>query len=208
MHTSCSRAQSDSKYIRVSELQPYLPGFTIRVRVSNKSDIKEWNNQKGATKSATHLRSLLALNTLTSSLLFASPPSVAGNGKLFSADLCDASGEIRATGFNEQAVMLHDKLQVGKVYIIHGGKIKPGNQRFNQLNNKYELSFNEHTTAEEVLDAQDVPWQQVCRDRRETQGDQRKMMPTRELLSLIHVHFVAKAPQHCHYTLSPHPHLQ
>ena len=87
----------------------------------------------------------------------------AGSGRLFSCDLCDESGEIRATGFNDCIDAIYEKLEEGKVYIFTGGKIKPANKKYSQLANNYEITFNDNTTAEEVSGATDIPEQQVCR---------------------------------------------
>jgi len=58
--------------------------WTIQVRVTYKSDIKEWHNQRG-------------------------------QGRLFTVHFVDESGEIRATGFNDQVDAFYDKLKEGKV---------------------------------------------------------------------------------------------
>jgi len=58
--------------------------WTIQVRVTYKSDIKEWHNQRG-------------------------------QGRLFTVHFLDESGEIRATGFNDQVDAFYDKLKEGKV---------------------------------------------------------------------------------------------
>jgi replication factor A1 len=58
--------------------------WTIRVRVTYKSEIKEWHNQRG-------------------------------QGRLFNVHFLDETGEIRATGFNEQVDAFYDKLKEGHV---------------------------------------------------------------------------------------------
>jgi hypothetical protein len=58
--------------------------WTIRVRVTYKSDIKEWHNQRG-------------------------------QGRLFTVHFLDETGEIRATGFNDQVDAFYDKLKEGNV---------------------------------------------------------------------------------------------
>jgi replication factor A1 len=61
--------------------------WTIRVRVTYKSEIKEWHNQRG-------------------------------QGRLFTVHFVDETGEIRATGFNDQVDAFYDKLKEGNV-ILH-----------------------------------------------------------------------------------------
>jgi len=41
-----------------------------------------------------------------------------GEGKLFSLDLTDKSGQIRATGFNQECDRLYEQLVVGQVYVL------------------------------------------------------------------------------------------
>lgn len=58
--------------------------WTIRVRVTYKSEIKEWHNQRG-------------------------------QGRLFTVNFLDETGEIRATGFNDQVDAFYHILQEGNV---------------------------------------------------------------------------------------------
>ena len=78
-----------------------------------------------------------------------------GPGKLFSIDLLDAQGgEIRATGFGEVVDQFYDQIEVGKVYLISRGSLKPANKKFNSLNNDYELNL-ELSTSIEVCSVDD-----------------------------------------------------
>ena len=71
--TSRPTAGTSSKevYTPIDSITPYQNKWTIKARVTSKSDIRTWNNAKGS-------------------------------GKLFSMDLMDESGEIRAIAFNDQ----------------------------------------------------------------------------------------------------------
>jgi hypothetical protein len=60
--------------------------WTIKARVSNKGQIRTYNNARGP-------------------------------GKLFSCDLVDQSGEIRATSFNAECDKFHTMLEVGEVCV-------------------------------------------------------------------------------------------
>lgn len=62
---------TQSKVVPIVSLTPYQSKWTIRARVTNKSQIRTWSNSRG-------------------------------EGKLFSLELVDESGEIRAAAFNEQ----------------------------------------------------------------------------------------------------------
>lgn len=57
--------------------------WVIKVRVSNKSDIRTWSNSRG-------------------------------EGKLFSMDLVDESGEIRCTAFKNECDKFHSMIEVFK----------------------------------------------------------------------------------------------
>ena len=85
-----------------------------------------------------------------------------GDGKLFSVNLLDDSGEIRATGFNDQCDMLYDVFQEGSVYYISSPcGVKIAKKQFTNLNNDYELTFDRDTVVEKVStmpSSPDVPW--------------------------------------------------
>ncbi|KAI9849764.1 MAG: Replication factor A protein 1 [Thelocarpon superellum] len=81
-----------------------------------------------------------------------------GEGKLFSVNLLDDSGEIRATGFNEQCDALYELFQEGGVYYISTPcKTQLAKKQFTNLNNDYELTFERDTMVEKAEDQADVP---------------------------------------------------
>lgn len=69
-----------------------------------------------------------------------------GSTSVFSMDLCDESGEIRASCWREAAERFHALAEVGKVYLIARGQLKMANKKFSTLNNQYEmaLGFDSH----------------------------------------------------------------
>lgn len=74
-----------------------------------------------------------------------------GEGKLFSVNLLDDSGEIRATGFNDQCDMLYNIFQEGSVYYISSPcRVQIAKKQFTNLNNDYELTFERDTVVEKV----------------------------------------------------------
>ena len=74
-----------------------------------------------------------------------------GEGKLFSVNLLDESGEIKATGFNDQCDALYDIFQEGSVYYISNPcKVQLAKKQFSNLNNDYELTFERDTMIEKV----------------------------------------------------------
>lgn len=81
-----------------------------------------------------------------------------GEGKLFSVNLLDDSGEIRATGFNEQCDVLYDLFHEGSVYYISSPcRVQIAKKQFTNLNNDYELTFEKDTVVEMAEDQNDVP---------------------------------------------------
>lgn len=80
-----------------------------------------------------------------------------GEGKLFSFDLCDESGEIRVTAFQTAVDKFYDVIEVDKVYYISKCTIKAANKQYSKLNNDYEMQTNNDTVIEECLDVTQIP---------------------------------------------------
>jgi replication factor A1 len=111
----------------IEGLSPYAHKWTIKARVTNKSDIRTWHKQTG-------------------------------EGKLFSVNLLDDSGEIKATGFNEQCDALYDIFQEGSVYYISSPcRVQLAKKQFTNLPNAYELTFERDTIVEKAEDQDNVP---------------------------------------------------
>ncbi|BES96364.1 Replication protein A 70 kDa DNA-Hypothetical protein [Nesidiocoris tenuis] len=68
-----------------------------------------------------------------------------GEGKLFSVDLVDESGEIRATGFRDAVDKFYELLEENKVYLISKCQLKMANKKFSSLKNDYEMTFTDDT---------------------------------------------------------------
>ena len=98
----------------IASLTPYQNKWTIKVRVTNKSDIRRWSNSRG-------------------------------EGHLFSMDLVDESGEIRATAFKDQCDKYYNMIEIGKVFYITQGTLKAANKQYSTLNNEYEITFRDST---------------------------------------------------------------
>jgi replication factor A1 len=111
----------------IEALSPYAHKWTIKARVTSKSEIKTWHK-------------------------------ASGDGKLFSVNFLDESGEIRATGFNEQVDQFYDLLQEGQVYYISSPcKVNLAKKQFSNLPNDYELTFERDTVIEKAEDQSSVP---------------------------------------------------
>ncbi|EFX03800.1 replication protein a DNA-binding subunit [Grosmannia clavigera kw1407] len=111
----------------IEGLSPYSHKWTIKARVTSKSEIRTWHKSSG-------------------------------EGKLFSVNLLDESGEIKATGFNEQCDQYYDLLQEGSVYYISSPcRVNIAKKQFSNLPNDYELSFERDTQIEKAEDQSSVP---------------------------------------------------
>ena len=81
-----------------------------------------------------------------------------GEGKLFSVNLLDESGEIRGTGFNDQCDALYEAFQEGGVYYISSPcRVQMAKKQFTNLNNDYELTFERDTQVEKAGEQDGVP---------------------------------------------------
>ena len=121
-----SSALASSLY-PIASLNPYQNKWTIKARITNKAEIKNYNSAKGAGK-------LCSIDLLD-----------------------NQGGEIRATMFNEQVDAFYPILEKGAVYIISGGSIKQANKKFSHLKHEYEITFNSTTRIERVaVDTGDI----------------------------------------------------
>lgn len=75
-----------------------------------------------------------------------------GEGKLFSMDLCDETGEIRCTGFRDMVDRYYDMLEIDKVYYISKCQLKPANKQYSQLKNDYEMTMNSDTQIQPCIE--------------------------------------------------------
>lgn len=90
-----------------NQLAPFVP-FTIRARVSMKSDLKTFQRKglSGEDK---------------------------GENQVFSCDLIDKDGnEIQASFFGVAANHFYNILEDGKIYLMMGGTVKIANSKFNR----------------------------------------------------------------------------
>lgn len=79
-----------------------------------------------------------------------------GEGKLFSFDVMDESGEIRCTAFKDQCDKFYDVIEVDRVYFISKCQLKPANKQYSALKNDYEMTCNFDTVIEPCQDDDEI----------------------------------------------------
>ena len=113
--------------VSFAALNPYKSNFTVAARVTTKSDIKHWSNQKGEGK-------LFSIDLLDSE-----------------------GGEIRATFFNEMVTKYYDVIQPMRMYSFQNGSVKQASKYSAiNANTRYELSFSPNTIINQIADSGDV----------------------------------------------------
>ncbi|KAF2012213.1 replication protein-like protein A 70 kDa DNA-binding subunit [Aaosphaeria arxii CBS 175.79] len=81
-----------------------------------------------------------------------------GEGKLFSVNLLDETGEIRGTAFNDVAEKLFSIFQEGTVYYISAPcRVSLAKKQFSNLPNDYELQFERDTEVAKAEDQENAP---------------------------------------------------
>ncbi|XP_074270251.1 replication protein A 70 kDa DNA-binding subunit A-like isoform X2 [Silene latifolia] len=104
-----AKNEAPPRIVPIAALNPFQGRWTIKARVTAKGELRHYNNARG-------------------------------EGKVFSFDLLDSDGgEIRVTCFNAVVDQFHDVIEVGKVYLISKGSLKPAQKTFNHLPNDHEI---------------------------------------------------------------------
>jgi len=98
----------------INQLNQYQNRWTIKARVTSKSDVRTWSNAKGEGK-------LFSIELADSSG-------------------CD----IRATFFKEAVDQFEPLLQVDRVYTFSGGKLKAANLQYNTCKSNFEITFDQN----------------------------------------------------------------
>lgn len=80
-----------------------------------------------------------------------------GDGKLFSMEIVDESGEIRVTGFNQEVDKFYELIEVGKVYYLSKASLKIANKQYTSVKNDYEMTLNGESSIIPCDDSSDVP---------------------------------------------------
>lgn len=106
----------------ISEISTYQTRWTIRARMTAKSNLRTFSKGNGQGK-------VYSIDLLDAT-----------------------GGEIRASFFNDAADLFFEKTQVGKCYTLSRGSVKVANRQFNNCNHRYELTFDKGAQVEEVGD--------------------------------------------------------
>lgn len=110
------RDDSNMNITPIKEINPYSNKWTIKARVTKKSDIRSWNNAKGSG-------TLFSIDLLD-----------------------NEGTEIRATFFKETCEKFYPIIAEQGVYTFSGGKLKiVSNQQYSNIKNPYELTFDVHS---------------------------------------------------------------
>ncbi|KAK7265416.1 hypothetical protein RJT34_33036 [Clitoria ternatea] len=117
-HGAILRNDAPARVIPITALNPYQGRWAIKARVTAKGDLRRYNNARG-------------------------------DGKVFSFDILDSDGgEIRVTCFNAVVDRFYDAIEVGRVYLISKGSLKPAQKNFNHLKNEWEILLDLTSTVE------------------------------------------------------------
>jgi len=107
----------------ISAINPYSSRWTIKARITSKSDIRRWSNAKGEG-------TLFSIDLLDSE-----------------------GGEIRSTFFKDACEKFYPVLEEGQVYTFSGGTLKiVQNRQYTTIKNQYELTFNVNAAIHPVHD--------------------------------------------------------
>lgn len=108
----------DTQYTPIRTLTQYNKDWIIKARVSNKSDIRQWNNARGTGKYFT-------LNLIDMH-----------------------KDEITATFFNEGCDKYYGIIEEGRVYTFANGTVKMANRKFQSVGQDYSLTFDKAAQVE------------------------------------------------------------
>lgn len=108
------------QYYPIKKITMFLRMFTIKVRVTAKSDIKSWSNPKGEGR-------LFSVDLID-----------------------QAGDQIRATAFTNVVDRFYPLLEEGKVYTISNAKVRPAKKGMTRFQCEYDLQLEESTDIQPV----------------------------------------------------------
>ncbi len=104
-------ASAERKAVPLAALNPYRTPWTVKVKLTNKGQVREYQSARG-------------------------------KGKVCSVDFVDEEGTaIGATLWREAIEKYENVLEVGKVYYVSKGSLKPADKRYSTSGNDYEMNL-------------------------------------------------------------------
>lgn len=79
-----------------------------------------------------------------------------GEGKLFSFEMADWTGQIKCVVFSENVDVFYPLIEAGKVYAIANGTVKLSNKKFSNSTSDFEVHLERHTEVQRV-DEEGIP---------------------------------------------------
>ncbi|OAY69163.1 replication protein A 70 kDa DNA-binding subunit A-like [Ananas comosus] len=126
-----AKNEAPARIIPIAALNPYQGRWTIKARVTAKTELRRYNNPRGEGK-------VFSFDLLDSD-----------------------GGEIRVTCFNTVADQFYDQIEAGRVYLISKGSLRPAQKTFNHLNNDYEIFLDSTSTVQPCVEEDNsIPKQQ------------------------------------------------
>eukprot|EP00984_Skeletonema_dohrnii_P010594 scaffold4130_cov112-Skeletonema_dohrnii-CCMP3373.AAC.6 len=117
---------SSQSFTPISGLNMYSNRWTIRAKITNKSEIRTWSNAKGEG-------SLFSVVVLDSS-----------------------GTDVKCTFFKEAVDKFYNLLEEGRVYTFSGGRLKVANMQYNTCKSQFEITFDQNSEIHLQDDAEDI----------------------------------------------------
>ena len=110
----------------ISSLNPYMGAWCVKARLAVKGNVRTFRNAKG-------------------------------EGKVMTVELVDEAGTaIQATVWKDAIDKYDAMLEVGKVYYVAKGSLRPANKQYSSCNNDYEMSLDGRCEIEPCTEPVDV----------------------------------------------------
>ena len=106
-----STSSSAKKTQSIASLNPYMGNWTVKAKLASKGNIRTFRNARG-------------------------------EGRVCTIELVDEAGTaIQATMWKDAIDRYDALLEVGKVYYVSRGTLRPANRQYSSVNNDYEMSL-------------------------------------------------------------------